>query len=149
MDAGRSGPWRNLGGVHRLARLWDAPPGTSLSKRPGMHRVSLLAWPLVGLGFFLMADGYWQERDPVLTVMLSAALASLGLAWWNGRCSSRDACVALAGGRGPVTSIFGDLSRALAQPLGDCGGRFPNRLDVVHGSWRCPCWRNLRQHTRR
>ena len=58
--------------------------GLSLSKRPGMHRVSLLAWPLVGLGFFLLADGYWQERDPVLTVMLSAALpASLGLAWWE------------------------------------------------------------------
>ena len=43
-------------------------------KRGSLHRVSLIAWLLVGLGFFLMADGYWQERDPVLTVMLSAAL---------------------------------------------------------------------------
>ena len=39
--------------------------GVSLSKRGSLHRVSLIAWPLVGLGFFLMADGYWQERDPV------------------------------------------------------------------------------------
>ncbi len=29
--------------------------GLSLSKRAGLHRLSLLAWPLVGLGFFLMA----------------------------------------------------------------------------------------------
>lgn len=58
--------------------------GLSLSRKRGMHHISLAAWPLVGLGFFLMADGYWQDGDPVLTVMLSAALpASLGLAWWE------------------------------------------------------------------
>ena len=81
--------------------------GVSLSKRGSLHRVSLIAWPLVGLGFFLMADGYWQERDPVLTVMLSAALpASIGLAWWEWKVEdARDAsalrwlkgAVALAG----------------------------------------------------
>ena len=81
--------------------------GVSLSKRSILHRVSLIAWPLVGLGFFLMADGYWQERDPVLTVMLSAALpASIGLAWWEWKVGdARDAsalrwlkgAVALAG----------------------------------------------------
>ena len=58
--------------------------GLSLSKHPLMQRASLVGWPLVGFGFFLMADGYWQEGDPVLTVMLSAALpASLGVAWWE------------------------------------------------------------------
>lgn len=58
--------------------------GLSLSRRGGLHHVSLLAWPLVGLGFFLMADGYWKDGDPVLTVMLSAALpASIGFAWWE------------------------------------------------------------------
>ncbi|DAC35493.1 MAG TPA: hypothetical protein D7I05_01585, partial [Candidatus Poseidoniales archaeon] len=58
--------------------------GLSLSRKGSMHRISSLGWPLVGLGFFLMADGYWQDGDPVLTVMLSAALpASFGLAWWE------------------------------------------------------------------
>ena len=34
--------------------------------------------------------GYWQERDPVLTVMLSAALpASIGLAWWEWKVEMR------------------------------------------------------------
>lgn len=56
----------------------------SLVRRGPMGHLSLIGWPAVGLGFFLMADGYLQEGDLVLTVMLCAALpAGAGLAWWE------------------------------------------------------------------
>jgi len=75
----------------------------SLLRIGPLARLALLGWPAVGLGFFLMADGYLQEGDPFLTVMLSAALpAGLGLAWWEWVVTDEDDRAALHWFRGAV-----------------------------------------------
>jgi archaeosortase A (PGF-CTERM-specific) len=75
----------------------------SLVRMGPCSKLAMIGWPVVGLGFFLMAEGYLRGGDPVLTVMLSAALpAGLGLAWWEHTVTDEKDKAALQWFRGAV-----------------------------------------------